>query len=382
VSDHLSSYRALCDPVVDLTDLYAFPTPGADGRLTLIMNTFPNARPGAAFSDAVAYRFRLRTATVHPGIAPHVTCDTREYGLTVTFSDLSDPSDSGPRQTATCTFGTGSVITATVGAVDSGDGGPRLFAGPRLDPFFMDVAAEVRTRRTRTLAFQPVGTNAVDGLNVLSIVVDCDVRTVFGDGLGPVIAVVAETATLGEPGCRFERTGRPEMKNVLLSVNGNDPRNRDVDLRDLYNLEDAFALSDTYLPAFRARLAANLALFNGLDPRRDSGFTGPDGHPLTSLLLDDFLLVDMAKPSRDDGFLDIERSALRGQPHLTCGGRTPNHDAIDTLYTLIVNGIDGPAVRDGVDQATVPANVAFPFLAPPNDDPPVPDPGVPITAAP
>ena len=46
VSDHLSSYRALRDPVIDICDLYAFPTPEYPGRLSLIMTVFPGARPG------------------------------------------------------------------------------------------------------------------------------------------------------------------------------------------------------------------------------------------------------------------------------------------------------------------------------------------------
>jgi hypothetical protein len=272
----------------------------------------------------------------------------------------------------------GTVTTGVVGELDAGGGDLRLFAGLRMDPFFMDVPAEVRTRRTRELAFQTVGTNAVEGLNVLSIIVECDLRAVLGDELGPIIAVVAETTTLGEPLSRFERKGRPEMKNFMLSVNGNDPENRDIDLRDLYNLEDAFALSDTYITAFRTRIDANLDLFNRLDERRDSGLKVDGAYPLTDLLLDDFLLVDMSKPCRDDGFLEIELSALRGKSHLSCGGRTPNHDVIDALYTLIVNGIDGAPVRDGVDHATVPASATFPFLAPPNNNPPEPQPGVPL----
>jgi hypothetical protein len=45
---------------------------------------------------------------------------------------------------------------------------------------------------------------------------------------------------------------------------------------------------------------------------------------------------------------------------------------MDTFFTLIVNGGDGPVVRDGVDQATRPGSHTFPYLAPPNPDPPVP----------
>jgi hypothetical protein len=381
MSDHLSSHRALKDPVVDLTDLYAFPTPGADGRLTLIMNVFPGAQPGAAFSDAAAYRFRLRTATVNPGDSQLTSFEPTEHSITVTFSDLDGPDDADHvRQTATFVTSGGAATTVAVGEPRaSGDHDLRVFAGLRMDPFFMDVPAEVRTRRTREIAFQPKGKNSVEGQNVLSVIVDCDVRAVLGDGVGPLVAVVAETTTLGEPSCRFERKGRPEMKNFMLSQNGNDPANRDLDLRDLYNLEDAFALSDTYLAAFRTRIDANLDLFNSLNPRKDSGLKVDGSYPLTGLLLDDFLLVDLSKPYSDDGFLEIELAALAGRTHASCGGRTPNHDAIDALYTLIVNGIDGEAVRDGVDQATVPASTTFPYLAPPNDHPPVPNPGVPMS---
>src|SRR2546425_4715811 len=43
-----------------------------------------------------------------------------------------------------------------------------------------------------------------------------------------------------------------------LSQNGVDTINRDLDLRDLYNQEDAFQLAPDYLGAYRARLNANL----------------------------------------------------------------------------------------------------------------------------
>jgi hypothetical protein len=45
---------------------------------------------------------------------------------------------------------------------------------------------------------------------------------------------------------------------------------------------------------------------------------------------------------------------------------------MDTLFTLLVNAGNGPRIRDGVDQATMPAARTFPYLAPPNPDPPKP----------
>ena len=41
--------------------------------------------------------------------------------------------------------------------------GLRIFAGPRLDPFFIDLAAEPATHKLERLAFRPEGVNAVDG---------------------------------------------------------------------------------------------------------------------------------------------------------------------------------------------------------------------------
>ena len=67
MSDHFSGPRAIADPAADIADLYAFPSPERPGRLVLVMTVFPTAAPGALFSDAVTYRFRLRPLTVSTG---------------------------------------------------------------------------------------------------------------------------------------------------------------------------------------------------------------------------------------------------------------------------------------------------------------------------
>src|SRR5215212_9550318 len=60
VSDHISGPRALADPIADITDVYAFPSPERPGRLVLVMNTLPFAQPTQPLSDGLIYRFRLR----------------------------------------------------------------------------------------------------------------------------------------------------------------------------------------------------------------------------------------------------------------------------------------------------------------------------------
>ena len=122
-----------------------------------------------------------------------------------------------------------------------------------------------------------------------------------------------------------------EIKNVIMGMKQYDPVNRDLEIRDLYNLEDAFHLSKEYGGAYRARLNANLAFYDRLDGKIDWPL-GPDGaHPLTELLLADYLVVDVSRPFAADSYFEIEQATLAGRPYETCGGRSLNDDVMDTL---------------------------------------------------
>jgi hypothetical protein len=257
---------------------------------------------------------------------------------------------------------------------DEGGGaahGIRAFAGVRWDPFIMDAAAALKTISTGKLAFTDLGSIYLDGKNVLSLVVELDCARML-DG-AELVAVVAETLTRGKLSVRLERTGRPEVKNLMLAPKQFDQVNRDLEIRDLYNAEDAFGVGHAYQGAYRARLNANLAFWDGLDGQVDWPADKTGAHPLTELLLADFLVVDVTKPYAEYGsFFEIERTARAGRSHKTCGGRALNDDVMDTIFTLLINAGSGHRIRDGVDQATRPATRIFPYLAPPNPDPPRP----------
>lgn len=373
MSDHLSGPRVLRDPVADLTDLYFYPVPGRPGWLAFVINSFPGAPPGAAFSDALRYRVRLAPAEAGAdGVLR--ACPAAEVTAEVRFDGL----DRTGVQDATLRFGPGTLTfrTGEAGSVTSATA--RVFAGLRRDPFFMDVRADVATRTQRKLAFTRPGTDAVAGQNVLAIVVEFDAAHYLGAGHPPLWAAAAEILTTGAPAARFERVGRPEMKNVLLAVNGNDPVNLSADLRDLYNMDDPFAVAADAADIYRTRLDANLALLDQLDGDVAWQFEPGQHHPLTETLVHDYLILDTTRPFCGHGYLGIERAALTGQDRGGRGGRWLNEDVIDALYTVTVGGWDGPPVGDGVDQAAVPAALAFPYLAPANPHPPVPEPGVPV----
>jgi Domain of unknown function (DUF4331) len=369
LSDHISGPRALAEPIADITDVYAFPSPERPGCLVLVLNTLPFAPPDARLSDGLIYRFRVRPLVPREQSEHRAPFGVGEDEL-VFDCVFSEPSTS--EQEGRCSTPSGDVVSFEIDDESGGDGaGVRAFAGPRWDPFFFDAPAALKTIETGELAFTDPGSIFLDGKNVLTVVAEVDCSRFF-DG-APLVGVVAETLTRGRLNVRLERVGRPEVKNMLLAPKEFDQVNRDLEIRDIYNMENGFHLASSYLGAYRARLNANLAFWDGLDGETRWRPDAEGKHPLTDLFLADFLVVDVEKPYQESGsFLEIELARRAGRAHETCGGRALNDDVMDTFFTLIVNGGDGPVVRDGVDQATRPGSRTFPYLAPPNPDPPTP----------
>src|SRR5258705_9260478 len=96
MSDHISGPRAIADPVTDITDVFAFPSPESPRHLALIMNVFPYAGPSACFSDAVIYRLRVRSVSS----APHrraFAVGAEEFTFDCRFDVPASP-DSGGHQ--------------------------------------------------------------------------------------------------------------------------------------------------------------------------------------------------------------------------------------------------------------------------------------------
>src|SRR3989440_6062559 len=290
MSHHIPGPRAVAEPIADITDLYAFPSPEHLGRLVLVLNTLPFAPPSAAFSDGLIYRFRLRplTANAQQDGAPFAA-GGEEIVIDCVFSTPADGHGAnGAEQEGTCVTPTGETVSMRVNDEHGGQAhGVRVFAGPRWDPFIMDAPAALKTIATGKLAFTDLGAIYLDGKNVLSLVVELDCAQVLNDV--ELVGVVAETLTRGKLAVRIERVGRPEVKNLMLAPKQFDPVNRDLEIRDLYNMEDAFQLAEGYLGAYRARLNANLAFWDGLDGKTDWPTDDNRTHPLTELVLADYL---------------------------------------------------------------------------------------------
>src|SRR5215468_4236377 len=120
----------------------------------------------------------------------------------------------------------------------------RSAACQRSEPFFLDVRMIEKTVATGKLSFKPKGSDTLYGTNILTIALKLEWPKVLEGG--PLFAVVCETLAAGKRPVRIERLGRPEIKNVSLSWKQFDQINRNLEIRDLYNSEDAFNVSSDY----------------------------------------------------------------------------------------------------------------------------------------
>ena len=358
MSDHFSGPAVMGDPAVDITDFYAFPSPERPGNLVLLMNVFPLATSQAFFSDVVTHRFRLRPLSLLGGSITH---GEAEHAIDITFDDVPDGSSV---QKGNIVTQDGREASFVVGELFEQDG-MRVFAGLASDPFFMDVEATLRTDISGKLSFG-TAVNTVEYRDVLSIVVEVPFASIVRcfDGITLIGAIAENVVTRRGKPIRIEHVGRPEIKNVLMANTTRDPKG--IELRDLYNKEDAFSLSREYRALYESRINASLASFDALD-EKTAWPLGPDGrHPLLDLLIGDYLILDLSRDFATASFLEIERSAIGGQRHASCGGRWLNEDILDEMLTLFVNGGKGDRLGDGVDAPTKPASLSFPYVREPN----------------
>ena len=200
-SDHQDSPGVELNPLQDMTDVYAFPSPTA-GRIVLVMNTraflTPAASAGASFDRNQLYQFKVDN-----------TGDAREDKvIQVTFSG-SGPSQSlavrgpvappvagamGNAVAASAPMVSGGINT-TLGAAP----GMQVFAGARDDSFFLDLEQFFRIVPDRkpvtgplaavpdaptASAFRPAGqaVNYLAGFNVLTIVVELPIADLTAGG--------------------------------------------------------------------------------------------------------------------------------------------------------------------------------------------------------
>ena len=192
-SDHQDTPDVELNARMDMTDVYAFPG-SAPGRIVLVMNSraflTPAQTAGASFDQDLLYQFKIDNSASLDGVEDKV--------IQVTFSgtgasqqvQVRGPMD--PPVTGAMMNTIADVSPAVSGPINQALGsssGIQVFAGPRDDPFFIDLEAAFCILPDRRpvggalsqpcalptgAAFRAAGEaqNYVNGFNVLSIVLE------------------------------------------------------------------------------------------------------------------------------------------------------------------------------------------------------------------
>jgi hypothetical protein len=363
MADHIDGPRSIGDPSIDLTDLFVFTSPEDATRTVIAADVFPSAGASAMFSNIVNHSIVIRRVAV-AGLGENAAfaAGNDEFRFSFRFNTLVPSMDGGsPIQRGTCTVPGGQVLQLTVNDIkgtSSSDGTFRVFAGLRSDPFYLAWLPD----RMRKIP------NLLQHDNVLCMVVEFNTGRVFGEGKGSLFGAIAETAPLPHQGAvighdppRFDWIGKPEQTNVRL----NNGCLKDVDdVRDLWNQQTPFAISDESKPLFRKRLVTSLTDYASRDTKVN--WTPSLIAANAEVFLEDFLLFDVSKPITDTSHLEIEKSTINGRPYETGGGRTIDANCIDILLTWLINRDQGEFLQGGATGATQPGGKTFPYFAPPN----------------
>ena len=209
-ADHLDSPTAASnnEPSADITDLYAWMTADAE-KLNLVAAVNANAGANAVFSDAVIYQFSVSSSD---------TFGANQESTQITCKFIDDVN-------VECWAGDEYVVgdPGDPEGIVSDNGGLRVFAGLRDDPFFLEytgfgnaIDAANAAVAANEVDFDPAGcpllspeqssglvgalthgangadpSNTFAGQNVLALVIQIDKAIV--DGNGPILGVSAAT---------------------------------------------------------------------------------------------------------------------------------------------------------------------------------------------
>lgn len=190
-SDHQDTPEVELNPKIDMTDVYAFPGTGTD-RIALVMDSraflTPAQTAGASFDQDLLYQFKIDNDgdAVEDKVIQVVFTGTGVNQKVKVYGPIDPPVTGAMMNTVADMTPT---LTGAINTVLGSGTGLQVFAGPRDDPFFIDLEAAfciLPDRRPVTgplsqpcslaggAAFRSAGQaqNYVNGFNVLSIVIE------------------------------------------------------------------------------------------------------------------------------------------------------------------------------------------------------------------
>jgi len=300
------------DTRLDITDVYAFQSPGNPDNTVLVMGVNPLAGVlnDGTFRSGAAYELKVDSDG-----------DAKEdLTFKVTFSAPDGSLQQGVTLRKIPARGGGSVLAkGQTGNNISIPGGGWLRAGVFDDPFFFDLNAFL------SVDFCNPGTNFFTGLNISAIVLEVPSSWLGSGNVG----VWARTVLNDQ---QIDRMGRPAINTVFIPNNPFEPSGSEPSQKNAFN--GGKPRNDQR--DFRGEVVDTLEIFYGA------------GNPTVGALAD-FLLPDI---------LTVDTSSSAGFPN----GRQLADDVIDIELGLVTNGI---VTSDCVGNDSA-FSASFPHLAPAN----------------
>jgi hypothetical protein len=393
-SSHREAPAIAEDQYVDNTDVYAFLSPNDASKLVIVADYVPLLLPTSGpnfykFSDNARYEVHLdNNGDAVPDITYRWTFTShRKIGTTFLYNVGPVDAITSPNLNVTQTYKlekvndrTGAIQTimdnvpvapwnvgkrtfanyeqVALQAVATANG-TTAFAGPRDEPFFVDLHV-----------FDLLGVggaHTTDGVNVMSLVLELPIAEVANNGVRPAAGATGKDSVLGiyasasRPRVRFlrgdrdhdhyggfvqvSRLGWPLVNEVIIPLQDKDKYNRTAPKNDVANF-GAYILDPEVPKLLNLVLHANCAPTPAGGRTDIVGLLSPNGTKAADLLR-----------------ININQGQTNADSHFP-NGRALTDDVTDTLLTVACN--NGSKIGDGVDANDKPFTPTFPYLASPH----------------
>jgi hypothetical protein len=170
----------------DITDVYAFESPTTASNMVLVVNIqgllAPSATAAAKFDPETMVEINIDNSTTKDNIEDLVIQTTFENGKVQVYGPAK-PIQTGLKSTLinSTTKVEGSITTYGAAPSIADQGGIKVFAGPRDDPFFFDLTQYKKVIAGTATSFNDPGADTFAGTNVMSIVIELP-KTLLGTG--------------------------------------------------------------------------------------------------------------------------------------------------------------------------------------------------------
>jgi hypothetical protein len=347
-ADHRDSPVVDDDPAADINDVYMFRDPKDKTKLVLVLSTYPLENP----RFATTYQY-------DPDVIFQIDFDvdgdgTFERYVTAKFSPLAN--GAGSLQSVTVSLPGGKTITGNVTqptiqspeptATIINQGGIRVFAGQRDDPFFFDLVGFNRVVAKINATSVNGGKGTADptlfthkdsfaGFNVQTLVIEA-----------PIADFVGKNQKFGISAFSYRKVG-PKIRNDARVITFDGVKYESVDRMGNPAVNTAF-ISPSLKDGFNTGLPKNDAADYQsvvLASLKKYGTNAKNTGILASIAFPDTLKMDLSKP---DGFPN---------------GRRLQDDVIDTELQLVFNQPLGGGFGDGVDAGDRKFLDHFPYAA-------------------